>query len=71
MYGLIDFHIAEEIIHLVGRSQAEQEAQAASETKHLSLVARLVNRLPLWTTERQLALEIQGDETSFSASQCE
>ena len=71
MYGLIDHLLAEEIIHLIGRKQAAEETRELLETKRLSLMARLVNRLPLWTTNQQHALNVQRDEASLNTAQCE
>ena len=71
MYGLVDLYIAEEIAHNIGRSQAAREAQALLQPKRLSLVARLLNKLPLRTINRQIALDVQCEEPALNTAQCE
>ena len=71
MYGLTDFLVAQEIIHVIRRSQAEQEGLELDQPDKISLVARLINRLPIWTTNRSFVLETPQDDTFFNSTQCE
>lgn len=71
MYGPVDFLVAQEIIHVVGRKQAQQEGQEISLPEEMSLVGRLISRLPLWTPNESFALDASCDEPSLNTVQCE
>ncbi|MBI1280826.1 MAG: hypothetical protein GC179_22065 [Anaerolineaceae bacterium] len=71
MYGLTDFLVAQEIIHIIGREQARHEAQAAAQPEHLSPLGRLINRLPIWTPNQEFALDIAKEESTLKITSCE
>jgi len=71
MYGLTDFLVAQEIMHIVGRKQAEEEGRELAQPEQASLIARLVNRLPIWTPNESFALEVPQDDAFFNSTQCE
>jgi hypothetical protein len=71
MYGLVDFLVAQEIIHVIGRKQAQQEERELVQPEQMSPIARLINRLPIWTPNQTFVLETPQDNALFNNTQCE
>ncbi len=71
MYGLTDFLVAQEIIHIIGREQAQQEGRELAQPERISLIAWLVNRLPIGTSHQPFVLETPHDDTFLNNTQCE
>jgi hypothetical protein len=71
MYGSIDFLVAQEVMHIIGRKQAQEEGQESVLPEQMSPITRLINRLPIWTPNQPFVLETPHDETFFNSTQCE
>ncbi len=71
MYGLVDFFVAEHIMHTIVRKQAEEVAREPAQPQQMSLVGRLINRLPLWSANRLFAFDRSHEKAELNIAQCE